>query len=222
MNTLEVISQRRAVGGFVLLIIGYLLSSRISLEIFFFNISCLFLILFSYSALIVLFGYQSTKDLLKPLKRPFVRKILSAVGLSFLIVFGISIVLMMFFGEVAVTQNGNIPFLKSITVKWQLVSLLIIFLNIIGEELWVAGIVLPIATWLTEYKFNWLLANLIGCLIFALIHLEIYKFNIAICLIVGFSRYGFSMAWKSNDTLRGGIYAHLLYDSLLLAVNILL
>ncbi|WP_413627965.1 CPBP family glutamic-type intramembrane protease [Fructilactobacillus vespulae] len=163
-------------------------------------------------ALVSIYGYSSVKILLKPMIKGSIKRVFIGFILATLIsLFGVSIY---YFFNIKITGNSltDYPLDKSSL----LILILMIIIQITGEELIMAVFTLPILNYFSNkninIKYSWLLANLTGCLIFMVIHLPAYQYNVFMVIIIGFSRYPFTMLWFKTKSLRGGIYSHLLFD----------
>ncbi|GKQ42402.1 hypothetical protein RD055328_03250 [Companilactobacillus sp. RD055328] len=107
-----------------------------------------------------------------------------------------------------------------------LISLLVIWISLIGEELIVASVALPIYTWLANTKLSrrdaWIIALIISSVFFGMLHLPTYDWNwYHAIVIIGLVRVPFSIVWRKTDSLLGGILAHIIYDYVLIAIAML-
>ncbi|USS86675.1 hypothetical protein M3M38_00935 [Fructilactobacillus cliffordii] len=78
-----------------------------------------------------------------------------------------------------------------------------------------ASILLPLIHLLLRTKlkrFAWPIVNISGCILFALLHLPHYHFELLMPLIVGITRYPITASWKDSNTLWSGIYIHWISD----------
>lgn len=59
----------------------------------------------------------------------------------------------------------------------------------------------------------WIAASVISSLLFGMMHVNVYHWNMWQCLVViGLTRLPFNWAWRKTDSLWGGIWAHIIYD----------
>lgn len=165
-------------------------------------------------SLILMFGKKQTFLLLRPMSKPFIQKIVYLFILSLLIRLAlVSVDIVFNFGNISsISSNGYVENLTYINLLKKIILLILLLLSMIGEELVVASITLPVYYFLKKLKYGWGISILIGSLVFSSIHLYAYDFNIWICLIVGLSHIPMAQAWKSTNSLRGGIYIHILYN----------
>ncbi|WP_036058666.1 CPBP family glutamic-type intramembrane protease [Leuconostoc citreum] len=165
-------------------------------------------------SLILMFGKKQTFQLLKPMNRPFLIKLVYFFLLAFLIrLVLVSVAVIFDFGNISsIPSNGYVDNLTYINMFKKIVLMLLLLLSMIGEELVVASITLPVYYFLKKIKYGWGISIIIGSLVFSFIHLYAYDFNIWVCLTVGLSHIPMAQAWKSTNSLRGGMYIHILYN----------
>lgn len=88
-------------------------------------------------------------------------------------------------------------------------------ISLVGEEVAMASILLPLINLFSKgtlSRFAWPIINVLGCIIFMLLHLPRYHFNWGVVFIIGVTRYPITASWKATNSLRGGIYVHWLSD----------
>lgn len=62
----------------------------------------------------------------------------------------------------------------------------------------------------------WWIAAVIGSVLFGLMHVNVYHFNMYQCIVAtGLTRLPFTWLWKKSDSLTTAIVAHILYDVIL-------
>ena len=92
--------------------------------------------------------------------------------------------------------------------------------SLIGEELITASVAFPAYVFLKsrmDASKAWIYASIISALLFGMIHVNIYHWNLWQCLVAtGLTRLPFNWAWKKTDSLQGGIWAHIIYDLIVL------
>lgn len=175
-------------------------------------------VLFGSVGLILLVGYNTFKSLMRPMKKPFLLKLILLFLLSFFIK-GALIAIGELFHIVNVDSFVTNPAVNNSgqsTVLNNLLEVIKTSVSIVGEEFLVTVIIVPIYFYLNRYRFGWILSNLIGCTAFGIMHIFTYDLQIWPCLMVGLSRYPYSEAWKTTGSLRGGIYIHLISDLIVL------
>ncbi|MCK8617279.1 CPBP family intramembrane metalloprotease [Fructobacillus sp. M158] len=163
--------------------------------------------------LYLLYGKDFLFHWLKPMKKPALKIIFSAIILSLLI----KIVLGLFLILLHLSPMESHPIIQDFqyeSLYTGLCNLFLISFEIIGEELLVAVVFFPILYYLQRFKYSWLVSNLFSALIFGMMHLIVYDFNFLTCFVVGISRMPFTMAWRKSDSIRGGMYVHWLVDML--------
>ncbi|MGM0216544.1 CPBP family glutamic-type intramembrane protease [Enterococcus sp. AZ109] len=96
------------------------------------------------------------------------------------------------------------------------VLLLTTLIALVGEELATAVVTFPIVHYLTK-KVSLNQAFLISSIFSGMIHLPTHQ-----CIVViELTRIPFNYAWKSDDSLRGGFYAHIIYDYFIFLIVII-
>ncbi|MCM2629473.1 bacteriocin immunity protein, partial [Lactiplantibacillus plantarum] len=94
-----------------------------------------------------------------------------------------------------------------------------LLVSLVGEEVGMASISIPLIRLLSQTqlkKYAWPIINVLGCIVFACLHLPHYHFNWLYPLIVGITRYPITASWRSANTLRSGIYVHWISDAVLI------
>lgn len=98
----------------------------------------------------------------------------------------------------------------------KIISLIFICISLVGEEVITAAFTFPIFTLLsrkTSIVKAWWIASIIGALIFGLMHVNVYDFNMYQCLVAtGLTRLPFNWIWLKANSLWGGIVTHIVYD----------
>lgn len=206
------IKRKKIFLAFILVVIGVIGAVIPS------GVNWLSTIVFGSLALILLVGYNTFKELMRPMKRPFLLKLI----LLFLLFFFIKWTLVAI-GELfhivdvdSFATNPAVIVSGQSTVLNNLLEVIQTSVSILGEEFLVAVIIFAIFFYLKRYRFGWFLSNLIGCVVFGMMHIWAYDLQVWPCLIVGLSRYPYSEAWRVTGSLRGGIYIHLVSDLIVL------
>ncbi len=165
-------------------------------------------------SILIIFGKEETIRLLKPMRKPFFRPLSVAVLLSFTIkITLVSIIVMFRFSDISTVQNnGYIDGIATIGFAQKLILFITLLLSMIGEELILASIILPLYYFLKKNQYGWVISVLLSGIIFSLMHIETYNFNFWICITVGLSHLPMTHVWKSTESLRGGIYSHIIYN----------
>lgn len=221
IKNLEQIKPTQYLSGLAITILGYFIS-LLNLNFSDFNLSILITLACAVIEAFIIFGSKKLKILLAPMSGHKGLILVTSISITFLITVIVGLLITIFTKNSYFGSNGNVVLLKSLHHGDELaLFLLLAVAAIIFEELLMANIILPLQIYLKRFRAHWLIANLVGCIVFSLLHLQVYNYHIWPCIMVGFSRYGFSVAWRQSNSLRGGIYAHLLYDGLLLGVNLL-
>ncbi|WP_099974842.1 CPBP family intramembrane glutamic endopeptidase [Lactobacillus terrae] len=211
----KVISKRGVLLTPIILIIGFLgLTFELPLDFLWLPIS-------GGLSLYLMFGKNGLKNLLrKPLNGSWLF-ILGMIILSFLLSIGTSK-----FGEIVLNNTSNENSIADILLKGQLQDKLYtistVWISLIGEELVIAALTIPIIIYMLKknsnlnYNKTFFITSIITGVIFGLIHLPTYNWNIYQCIIViGLTRIPFNYAWKRADSLWGGIIAHIIFDYIL-------
>ncbi|CAH1851578.1 type II CAAX prenyl endopeptidase Rce1 family protein [Convivina intestini] len=166
-------------------------------------------------SLILIYGLDSLKRLLAPMKKGSVLRVIWGFVLSNLIIIVVIGVLIVGFHTPLATHNIFTELHQADKLdRW--LTILMLVVQIPGEELIMSAFTLPILNYCyfknVSIFWSWTIANLIGCIIFMFLHLPAYQDNFGIVLAVGLGRYPFTMLWRSTNSLRGGIYAHYIQD----------
>ncbi|MGR3742409.1 CPBP family glutamic-type intramembrane protease [Companilactobacillus sp. DQM5] len=172
-------------------------------------------------SLIVTFGWSNFKKFFKfPVKKDW--KTIFQMGL---LAYGLAMLVFIIGSLLFHLKFSANPILNS-DKSSILISLLFIWISLVGEELIVASVVLPIYSYLAQRKTNkknaWLIALIVGSVFFGMLHLPTYSWNwYHAVVIIGLARVPFSMAWKKTDSLLGGIFTHIIYDYVLILIVLL-
>ncbi|CAH1855905.1 CPBP family glutamic-type intramembrane protease [Convivina praedatoris] len=163
-------------------------------------------------SLVILYGVNGFKSLLKPMIKGSIKRVIFGFLLANLIVFIFAGICMLFH----ISGAEHSFYRQSPTKTEQLIFIVTSLIQIPGEELIMATFTLPMIEYIhnkgISTKSAWIWANLIGCFIFMLMHLPAYDYNLASVIMVGLGRYPFTSLWHQTQSLRGGIYVHLLFD----------
>jgi len=94
-------------------------------------------------------------------------------------------------------------------------------ISLVGEEVFTAAINFPLFRLFTDRGINikkaWIWSAVIASLFFGLMHFEAYDGNIYQCLVpIGLGRLPFTYAWYKTESLWGGIWAHIIYDLMIM------
>lgn len=163
-------------------------------------------------SLLLIFGIQQVLLLLKPMNKPFFWKMIQLLFLALLIkLILVSIMVIFDFGDTgSVMGNAYITHLTHVGIVTKLTLLILLLIAVMGEEVLLASIILPIYFYLKKTNYSWIFSIFIGSLLFSLMHLYAYDFNIWFCVIAGLSHIPMIQAWKVTNSLRGGIYTYFL------------
>lgn len=105
------------------------------------------------------------------------------------------------------------------TVGQKLFQLVLVCVSLIGEEMITAVMTLPFFSLLlsrVDEDKAWWIAAVIGSVLFGLMHVNVYHFNMYQCIVAtGLTRLPFTWLWKKSDSLTTAIVAHILYDVIL-------
>lgn len=187
-------------------------------------IAWLWLVVFSSAALIVQFGPEAYRRLLKPIRKGSWKAILIFVILSMFL----SLAAAKFGSFLFQSPEAENP-VAQIIINSDFLGKVYFFLttwiSLAGEELITAAIALPVYYYLAkklEGNHAFILSSIISALFFGMLHLHTYSWNWYQCLVViGLTRIPFNYAWKKADSLWGGIICHTIYDYLLFLILLL-
>lgn len=165
-------------------------------------------------SLLLMFGSQQVFLLLKPMNKPFLWQMVRLLVLAFLIRLVLVWMMVMFDFQNTdnVIGNGYITQLVHADIVTKLILLVLLLIEMTGEELLLASVILPMLSYLKKWNYSWIFSVFIGSLLFSLMHLYAYDFNICFCVIAGLSHIPMIQAWKVTNSLRGGIYIHIFYN----------
>lgn len=170
-------------------------------------------------SLLVLYGWQNLKLFFHPVPSPKFRTLLKYTFAMFILEFVILLFLALFFQHSFSSLQGTAlnygPGVRpSLPIRiWVTFTIVV---SIVGEEVGMASISIPLVHILLQTKIKklaWPLVNVLGCILFASLHLPHYHFHWAFPILVGITRYPITLSWKSTDTLRTGIYLHWISDA---------
>ncbi|GAB6092933.1 CPBP family glutamic-type intramembrane protease [Furfurilactobacillus curtus] len=197
----------------LLFIIGYL--NQLSMSHF---LSWLSMLLTGMLSLGILYGFHHIPDFFRPLPSPKWRVLLKYVLQLF--VFELIAILLVVLTKpaelVAINPAGTRAYLTTLSVIMRLWLTFKLLVSIVGEEVAMASLLLPLIRLVSQTKFknhSWPIVNLIGCIIFMFLHLPHYQMNWAYVFIVGVSRYPLTASWRGANSLRNGIYVHWISDA---------
>ncbi|MGM0214842.1 CPBP family glutamic-type intramembrane protease [Enterococcus sp. AZ109] len=177
--------------------------------------SWLFLAFFCSVALILQFGSDTFKKMLQPVRKGSVRYILLAMILSFVLAL-IAAKLEPFLLNTTTSENPVVKLIEQNSLLLNVLFFLTTWIALVGEELATAAVTFPIFHYLTKkvtLNQAFLISSILSSIFFGMIHLPTYQWNWYQCIVViGLTRIPFNYAWKSADSLRGGFYAHIIYD----------
>ncbi|MCT3287493.1 bacteriocin immunity protein [Lactiplantibacillus pentosus] len=174
-------------------------------------------------SLVILYGSSNLNRFFQPLPSPKWRIVLKYVLLLFVMEIVAIVVVAIVYPDallsfrnttMAARSTGlDVPLIERI---WIAMTLLV---SLVGEEVGMASISIPLIQLLSHTrlrKFAWPIINVLGCVLFALMHLPHYHFNWIYPVIVGLTRYPITASWRSANTLRSGIYVHWISDAVLI------
>ncbi|MDI5786174.1 bacteriocin immunity protein [Lactiplantibacillus plantarum] len=174
-------------------------------------------------SLVMLYGFSNLKLFFQPLPSPKWRIVVKYV-LLLLVLEVTAIVVIAIINSHALLSFHNTTLTTSSTGRdypliervWIAFTLLV---SLVGEEVGMASISIPLIRLLSQTqlkKYAWPIINVLGCIVFACLHLPHYHFNWLYPLIVGITRYPITASWRSANTLRSGIYVHWISDAVLI------
>lgn len=165
-------------------------------------------------SLLLIFGIQQVFWLLKPMDKPFFRKMIQLLLLAFLIRLILVYIIVIFNFEDTSIVIGNvyITHLTQESLVTKLILLILLLIEMMGEEILLASIILPMYCYFKKLNYSWVFSVFIGTLLFSLMHLYTYNFSIWFCIIAGLSHIPMIQSWRTTGSLRGGIYIHILYN----------
>ncbi|KLD58856.1 bacteriocin immunity protein, partial [Lactiplantibacillus plantarum] len=174
-------------------------------------------------SLVMLYGFSNLKLFFQPLPSPKWRIVMKYVLLLFVLEVTAIVVIaiinshaLLSFHNTTLTTNSTGRDYPLIERVWIAFTLLV---SLVGEEVGMASISIPLIRLLSQTqlkKYAWPIINVLGCIVFACLHLPHYHFNWLYPLIVGITRYPITASWRSANTLRSGIYVHWISDAVLI------
>lgn len=179
-------------------------------------------------SLIILYGFSNLKIFFRPLSSPKWRILLKYALLMVVMQLIVILCIVVFYPQ-GLSVVHNAPLTANVSeIDYPLIQRIwitfTIMVSIVGEEVGMASIVIPLIHLISQTKlkrFAWPIVNIMGCILFALLHLPHYHFNLIYPLIVGITRYPMTASWRAADSLRSSIYIHWLADAVLI-VSILI
>lgn len=187
-------------------------------------LSWLSTILFGCINLGCVFGFKIFAVLLKPMNKPYFKTIVKSVLMSLLIQL-CCLLISEKLGYLSISYLRDIrsdsEWIIGLSYFEKILLLGAHITSIIGEEFLVASIAIPLFIYMKKTKMAWIVSNLISCAVFGCMHILAYEtFNPFLLLSLGLSHYPIMSTWKKTESIRGGIYAHLLRDLPILMFDI--
>lgn len=180
-----------------------------------FNFS--FLSITGLSALLILLGWTNVKKLFGKLKKTHWKWILFAIIADFILALFFAHVVGPLF-ESPIADNSNVE--DSSSFIFVLLELPFLFVSLMGEELLIATLFILVFTLVLKFtstKSAVFIAGIISLLVFGLSHYGVYDGNLYQCLIViGIGHIPTLYAWLKTETLWVPIFAHVMYDFILM------
>ncbi len=142
-------------------------------------------------SLLLMFGSQQVFLLLKPMNKPFLWQMVRLLVLAFLIRLVLVWMMVMFDFQNTdnVIGNGYITQLVHADIVTKLILLVLLLIEMTGEELLLASVILPMLSYLKKWNYSWIFSVFIGSLLFSLMHLYAYDFNICFVLLQDYRIY---------------------------------
>lgn len=215
----EVLPNKKIKWWSWLLIPAFVILGMLGLSFNILNAFWIWLPIFGTAGLIGIYGWNDFKKLVKfPKKNSWgfmVAMVFLAMMLaSFAVLLGT--ILGMHFSANPVFDQDKSAVYKSLSYLW---------VSLIGEELIVALVTLPVYSFLTTKMAKnkaWIWALIIGSIFFGILHLPTYGWNwYHAIVVIGLARIPFSVSWKYADSLLGGVFAHVFYDYFLILMVLL-
>jgi len=175
-------------------------------------------------SLILLVGYDKTKSFFRQMNKGSWKWIFISIILGYL-------VSLLFVGigtlmNTPLAENAGFEEPDTTLPLWiEFLDYSMKFVSLIGEEVITAAIAV-IVFYFASKKFDsatsWVISAIISAIIFGLMHYTTYDGNIFQCVfVIGIGRLPFTYAWRKTGSLWGGIWAHVIYDVLLLVLTYL-
>ncbi len=141
-----------------------------------------------------------------------------------LVTFFLSIILMLIGDNFCLSYSSDsaVAEFKTANVYCLIYRFCTDWIPLVGKEFLTATITLVIYNYLSKcfsYQLAIRAAAIFSAIIFGSLHFSAYQWNLYQSLIViGLGRLPFTYLWFKTDSLRGGSYAHILYNYLLFAI----
>ena len=169
-----------------------------------------------------LYGTQRLKQFFARMKKGNNLRLL----LLFILLWITPIVLMLIARLLGLLETGVSDRGANMTLLQVLLPEVSTAVQMIGEEVLVALITFPLWGWFLKKegtkRRSFLLATLIGSLVFGALHLPTYHGNLIACFVViPLARIPLSYMWRAKDSLWAGIILHAVYDILLVVLEYL-
>lgn len=176
--------------------------------------SFIWLFLSGSLSLILMFGTKTYKTLTAKMKKNNFHKIIKWTFISF-----IASLLALYLGKLIFSSSSTSNPIISELTKDKLTALkkiATIWISLIGEEVFIAAVFFPILYLLHKKlskKWSIWIAILVSSLFFGALHLPTYSWNwYQSIVVIGLTRIPFTLLWIDTGSLRGGFYAHILFD----------
>ncbi|EOA6326600.1 CPBP family intramembrane glutamic endopeptidase [Enterococcus faecalis] len=173
-------------------------------------------------SMIFLVGHDKTKLFFRNMKKNSWKWIIISVILSFLV--SILFILIGSLFNISVAENASMEGIGETTTPFWilLIEIVTTIFSLIGEEVITASIAI-ILFYYAEKRFNsnisWVLSAIISAIIFGLMHYGVYDGNIFQCIfVIGIGRLPLTYAWRKTGSLWGGIWAHVIYDYIIIGI----
>ncbi len=176
------------------------------------------------SGLYAVYGWPQTKQLFQPMRKPYLKKL---VCLYLLMMIAVGVVTSFMSSGLGMKAEQHVllesdPESFSFATFAGLITYLENLVSATGEEALMASVILPIYSGLKSKKLGIGVTLLVGSVLFGLMHVFVYDFNLVSCIAVAIMRLFLTLAWFKTDSLRGGIYLHLFQDGLVIGLTMLL
>lgn len=210
MKDIEFISIKRLLAVGPLFVMGFLVMSFAD-----YSINWLASWVFGLFSLVYVFGIQQTKKMFKPMERPYFRKLLMLFILiycSAIVVSGVS--LYFFHTPLGLNVNSQSGLVAGESMLGAIVDYFQNLISATGEEALMASIIIPALVLLKKYTHGLFFTMFVSSVLFGVMHIFVYDFNLVSCFLVAIDRFIFNLAWLKTKSIRGGIYLHLAQDAI--------
>jgi membrane protease YdiL (CAAX protease family) len=174
------------------------------------------------SALALLVGYDKLKLFFRRMVKGSWKWILISIFLGFLV--SVLFVLLGSVLNISIAENAGLEGVgeESLPLWIHLIVIITTFFSLAGEEIITAAmavIVFYYARKRLNAKWSWLLSAVLSAILFGLMHYGVYDGNIFQCIfVIGLGRLPFTYAWRKTGSLWGGIWAHVIYDLIVIGL----